>query len=573
MDIIWLQRDLGLYVVGLFDTFYACDALGYAGKSLAFLLKKFVDFDADKKYQLADWRIRPLPDEMFYYARSDTHYLLYIYDMLRNELATLSAQGNADGNPIDYVLQKSKEVSLQRYEHPLCDSETGAGNRGWFNTLVKSSALYNGEQFAVYRAVHKWRDDVARREDESPVFIMTQQVLSNIARIMPTDPKALWSLLDSNAKVLKTRLDELFQVIQEARARGVNGPTMLEFFRQTSTGAAPTELGNQPKPSTKVEVEQLSIDELKSTHSQLWGSVALNSTLDGTSKARPIDSQEMIPLYSFDLSAFKEELPLPAAPAPAPKKQPEEEPVIEDEGFTLKAGRKRKASEAAEAEPESDAEMDLSPAADQPDSPEADEPETSEVSEGEEDDGEAENAVPASKKQHQPKYVSKEAKKAARKEFKRVQREAKKLREAGDANAAKELLADAKRARKAARRAEKKLLEQQQQQQQQTSTSASAAASPSGADAAEEQASSPDAQQEEQDQPFDYTKAASVLHAAKEPNGTGAAATADGKGKGKKGKKGKTVPFDPYAKKAGDAPQGARKMNYERAGRSATFKK
>jgi exosome complex exonuclease RRP6 len=58
MDIIWLQRDLGLYVVGLFDTFYACDTLGYAGKSLAFLLKKFVDFDADKKYQLADWRIR-----------------------------------------------------------------------------------------------------------------------------------------------------------------------------------------------------------------------------------------------------------------------------------------------------------------------------------------------------------------------------------------------------------------------------------------------------------------------------------------------------------------------------------
>lgn len=58
MDIIWLQRDLGLYVVGLFDTFYACEALSYPQKSLASLLKKFVDFDADKRYQLADWRIR-----------------------------------------------------------------------------------------------------------------------------------------------------------------------------------------------------------------------------------------------------------------------------------------------------------------------------------------------------------------------------------------------------------------------------------------------------------------------------------------------------------------------------------
>lgn len=58
MDMIWLQRDLGLYVVGLFDTFHAADCLGYPVKSLAALLKRFVDFDADKKNQRADWRIR-----------------------------------------------------------------------------------------------------------------------------------------------------------------------------------------------------------------------------------------------------------------------------------------------------------------------------------------------------------------------------------------------------------------------------------------------------------------------------------------------------------------------------------
>lgn len=58
MDIIWLQRDLGLYVVGLFDTYDASKALNFSGHSLAFLLKKYVNFDADKKYQLADWRQR-----------------------------------------------------------------------------------------------------------------------------------------------------------------------------------------------------------------------------------------------------------------------------------------------------------------------------------------------------------------------------------------------------------------------------------------------------------------------------------------------------------------------------------
>ena len=37
----------------------------------------------DKRYQLADWRIRPLQNEMLLYARMDTHYLLYMYDVLR----------------------------------------------------------------------------------------------------------------------------------------------------------------------------------------------------------------------------------------------------------------------------------------------------------------------------------------------------------------------------------------------------------------------------------------------------------------------------------------------------------
>lgn len=38
---------------------------------------------ADKQYQLADWRVRPLGPELLHYARSDTHYLLYIYDCMK----------------------------------------------------------------------------------------------------------------------------------------------------------------------------------------------------------------------------------------------------------------------------------------------------------------------------------------------------------------------------------------------------------------------------------------------------------------------------------------------------------
>lgn len=41
---------------------------------------------ADKRYQLCDWRIRPLSLDMVQYARTDTHYLLYIYDRLKQLL-------------------------------------------------------------------------------------------------------------------------------------------------------------------------------------------------------------------------------------------------------------------------------------------------------------------------------------------------------------------------------------------------------------------------------------------------------------------------------------------------------
>ena len=40
-------------------------------------------WQADKRLQLADWRIRPLTADMLHYARADTHSLLYIYDCLK----------------------------------------------------------------------------------------------------------------------------------------------------------------------------------------------------------------------------------------------------------------------------------------------------------------------------------------------------------------------------------------------------------------------------------------------------------------------------------------------------------
>lgn len=45
---------------------------------------------ADKRWQLADWRVRPLSEEALLYARMDTHYLLYMYDRIKVRLLSFA---------------------------------------------------------------------------------------------------------------------------------------------------------------------------------------------------------------------------------------------------------------------------------------------------------------------------------------------------------------------------------------------------------------------------------------------------------------------------------------------------
>lgn len=217
---------------------------------------------------------RPLPEEMLYYARSDTHYLLYIYDMLRNSLLEKS-QGKSEENYMELVLQRSKEIALRRHETPYYDAESGQGPGGWFNIVAKGTYMYSREQFAVLRAVHKWRDDLARREDESPIYIIPQQALTDIAKIMPTDLKALHSLLHGASPTVKKSLDELFKVIQDARAAGANGPSLMDILRAEDPSVTPRAATQNAEPEDSGP--EINVDELRSTTSTLWGDVPLST--------------------------------------------------------------------------------------------------------------------------------------------------------------------------------------------------------------------------------------------------------------------------------------------------------
>lgn len=279
-DIVWLQRDLGLYIVGLFDTFHACRVLKHPKKSLKTLLERYVNFNAQKKYQMADWRTRPLPTPMFEYARSDTHFLLYIYDNLRNEINQLPAAACSEEHPLRDVLRSSKEESLQTYTRMIYDVERGTGTGGWASSLRSTPSLLSGEQLAVYKAVHKWRDLQARKEDTNPAIVMGRDVIFSIARALPDNVHALLGSHQPFPTNLRPRANELLDIIRKAMVEDKNPPNIEELsrpkmlFQARSEGAETQPLVPKLKDQTGQTANRTKDDVNGGpiTHeSRLWG--------------------------------------------------------------------------------------------------------------------------------------------------------------------------------------------------------------------------------------------------------------------------------------------------------------
>lgn len=178
-DILWLQRDFGLYIINMFDTGQAARILELPRFSLAHLLERYCNIKVDKKYQLADWRIRPLPAEMAKYAREDTHYLLYVADVMRNELLD---RGNVAKNLLKSCLDRSRYLCMQAYDKPRVDEHSA---RKLYERHERVSPLDPMQQ-QVFRHLFYWRDGVAREEDESERYVLPTHMMLSIAEKLPT---------------------------------------------------------------------------------------------------------------------------------------------------------------------------------------------------------------------------------------------------------------------------------------------------------------------------------------------------------------------------------------------------
>jgi exosome complex exonuclease RRP6 len=202
LDIQWLQRDFSVYVVNMFDTAQAAKLAEIEGGfGLGNLLTYFCGVKTDKKYQMSDWRLRPLSEGKLAYARMDTHFLLYIRDRLEEMILT---KGSAPGivtawgkNMLKSIYEKSFGVSMTTYEDvpPDYESRTFRKFLSKFPGPKAGSIRENPQAEACLRAILKWRDEVARDLDESKHYVLSNALSVKLANAYPLTEKTILRLV------------------------------------------------------------------------------------------------------------------------------------------------------------------------------------------------------------------------------------------------------------------------------------------------------------------------------------------------------------------------------------------
>jgi ribonuclease D len=175
-DVRMLHRDFDLEIRGLFDTMLAARLVGERAFGLSALLRKFLNVELDKRYQRADWSLRPLSPEMLRYAVLDTRHLEQLAAILDERLGELGRT--------DWAREEFERVEAVRWS-------AGARGAGEVYLRIKGIRKLDRRQLGVLRELARLREGTARRRDVPPFRVMRDEVLLELVRGSPRDRRGL----------------------------------------------------------------------------------------------------------------------------------------------------------------------------------------------------------------------------------------------------------------------------------------------------------------------------------------------------------------------------------------------
>jgi ribonuclease D len=200
-DVGLMAAHWGIRFDNIFDTMAASQVLGHEGVSLAALLERHFELHISKKFQKADWRVRPLPEAQAEYARLDVRYLIRLREILGGELEALGRveEAHSEFQRIASARLEERPFDPDRWVRVKGARELPAGRRG------------------TLRAVYAARDDIARLTDRAPYRVMHDSALIEMALRQPSDEAGLRQLRGVSRHLTAEHAGRLLGAIAEGR--------------------------------------------------------------------------------------------------------------------------------------------------------------------------------------------------------------------------------------------------------------------------------------------------------------------------------------------------------------------
>lgn len=185
----------------VFDTQIAATLLGHGDQiGYANLVQAELGVQLDKSQSRTDWSHRPLSDAQLDYAADDVRYLRELYPLFLQRLADL---GRSDWLAEDFAGLSDAE----RYQtHP---------EAAW--QRVKGTNRLKGRQLAVLRALAAWREEEAIRNDRPRRWVMKDELLLDLARIMPEEREQASRIRGIDQGLMQRHGQTLFALIGSAK--------------------------------------------------------------------------------------------------------------------------------------------------------------------------------------------------------------------------------------------------------------------------------------------------------------------------------------------------------------------
>lgn len=202
-DLTLLKNHFQWELRGLFDTMRAAEMLGHKSIGLAALLKFFYGVTLSKKYQKANWGLRPLSAEQLLYAYNDTCHLLFLRDDLA---AGLEENG---------LMEQAREAFDLVCLTPPAEREFSP-DHFW---RIQGVGALSRQQQAVVKALFVYREKEAKKQDLPPFKIMPNSMLLALARqstrLSRGNGVTLTEERDIPVRLLKRYYTTLMQTIEQ----------------------------------------------------------------------------------------------------------------------------------------------------------------------------------------------------------------------------------------------------------------------------------------------------------------------------------------------------------------------